>query len=201
MGYCTPNLKLACFVCYLKIINTFSKNIACILKYIYIKSIYCLDQKLKNRLAYVIFEFLKAEQHPVVIFTMFCSLFQIVISFFDWIDMHLKENFLRNTKTSFKFEWINWFLKHWSQCGRDSSAYSFAYNFLSLIHNSPKWRHYVSGEPAALKWCIYCPLMLKFEGKSQKIYVQTHAGSHSEIISYYYRRVTLNFIRKLPVLW
>ena len=25
-GYCTPNLKLACFVCYLKIINTFSKK-------------------------------------------------------------------------------------------------------------------------------------------------------------------------------
>ena len=24
--YCTPNLKLACFMCYLKIINTFSKN-------------------------------------------------------------------------------------------------------------------------------------------------------------------------------
>ena len=144
---------------------------------------------------------LKAEQHPVVIFTMFCSLFQIVISFFERIDMHPKENFLRNAKISFKFEWINWFLKHWSQCGRDSSAYSFAYNFLSLIHNSPKWRHYVSGEPAALKWCIYCPLMLKFEGKSQKIYVQTHAGSHSEIISYYYRRVTLNFIRKLPLIW
>ena len=143
----------------------------------------------------------KAEQHPVVIFTMFCSLFQIVISFFERIDMHPKENFLRNAKTSFKFEWINWFLKHWSQCGRDSSAYSFAYNFLSLIHNSPKWWHYVSGEPAALKWCIYCPLMLKFEGKSPKIYVQTHAGSHSEIISYYYRCVTLNFIRKLPLLW
>ena len=148
-----------------------------------------------------IFVILKAEQHPVVIFTMFCSLFQIVISFFERIDMHPKENFLRNAKISFKFEWINWFLKHWSQCGRDSSAYSFAYNFLSLIHNSPKWRHYVSGEPAALKWCIYCHLMLKFEGKSPKIYVQTHAGSHSEIISYYYRRVTLNFIRKLPLLW
>ena len=25
-GYCTPNLKLAYFVCYLKIINTFLKN-------------------------------------------------------------------------------------------------------------------------------------------------------------------------------
>ena len=25
-GFCTPNLKLACFVCYLKIINSFSKN-------------------------------------------------------------------------------------------------------------------------------------------------------------------------------
>ena len=149
---------------------------------------------------YTIFIF-KAEQHPVVIFTMFCSLFQIVISFFERIDMHPKENFLRNAKISFKFEWINWFLKHWSQCGRVSSAYSFAYNFLSLIHNSPKWRHYVSGEPAALKWCISCPLMLKFEGKSPKIYVQTHAGSHSGIISYYYRRVTLNFIRKLPLLW
>ena len=24
-GYCTPNLKLTCFVCYLKIIDTFSK--------------------------------------------------------------------------------------------------------------------------------------------------------------------------------
>ena len=118
----------------------------------------------------------KAVQHPVVIFTMFCSLFQIVISFFERIDMHPKENFLRNAKISFKFECINWFLKHWSQCGRVSSAYSFAYNFLSLIHNSPKWRHYVSGEPAALKWCISCPLMLKFEGKSPKIYVQTHAG-------------------------
>ena len=120
-------------------------------------------------------QLIKAEQHPVVIFTMFCSLFQIVISFFERINMHLKENFLRNAKISFKFEWINWFLKHWSQCGRGLSAYSFAYNFLSLIHNSPKWRHYVSGEPAALKWCIYCPLMLKFEGKSPKIYVQTHA--------------------------
>ena len=117
----------------------------------------------------------KAEQHPVVIFAMFCSLFQIVVSFFERINMQLKENFLSNAKISFKFEWINWFLKHWSQCGRFSSAYSFAYNFLSLIHNSPKWRHYVSGEPAALKWCIYCPLMLKFEGKSPKIYVQTHA--------------------------
>ena len=34
-GYCTPNLKLACFVCYLKIINTFFvcvKNNICILK-------------------------------------------------------------------------------------------------------------------------------------------------------------------------
>ena len=148
-----------------------------------------------------IFVTLKAEQHPVVIFTMFCSLFQIVISFFERIDMHSKENFLRNAKISFKFEWINWFLKHWSQCGRVSSEYSFAYNFLSLIHNSPKWRHYVSGEPAALKWCISCALMLKFEGKSPKIYVQTHAGSHSVIISYYHRRVTLNFIRKLPLLW
>ena len=28
-GYCTSNLKLACFVCYLKIINTFSKNNTC----------------------------------------------------------------------------------------------------------------------------------------------------------------------------
>ena len=25
-GYCTPNLKFACFVCYLKTINTFSKK-------------------------------------------------------------------------------------------------------------------------------------------------------------------------------
>ena len=25
-GYCTPNLKLACFVCYLKFINTFLKK-------------------------------------------------------------------------------------------------------------------------------------------------------------------------------
>ena len=32
LKYCTPNLKLACFVCYLKIINTFLKNNACILK-------------------------------------------------------------------------------------------------------------------------------------------------------------------------
>ena len=47
---------------------------------------------------------LKAEQHPVVIFTMFCSLFQIVISFVERIDMHPKENFLRNAKISFKFE-------------------------------------------------------------------------------------------------
>ena len=31
-GYCTPNLKLACFVCYIKIIDTFSKNNECILK-------------------------------------------------------------------------------------------------------------------------------------------------------------------------
>ena len=30
----TPNLKLACFVCYIKIINTFSKNNACIFKWI-----------------------------------------------------------------------------------------------------------------------------------------------------------------------
>ena len=114
----------------------------------------------------------KAEQHPVVIFTMFCSLFQIAISFFEGINMHLKEHFLRTAKISFKFEWINWYLNHWSQCGRVSSAYSFAYNFLSLIPNSPKWRNYVSGEPAALKWCIYCLLMFKFEGKSPKIYVR-----------------------------
>ena len=26
MGYCTPNQKLACFVLYLKIIDTFLKN-------------------------------------------------------------------------------------------------------------------------------------------------------------------------------
>ena len=123
---------------------------------------------------------LKAEQHPVVIFTMLCSLFQIAISFFEGINMHLKEHFLRTAKISFKFEWINWFLKHWSQCGRVSSAYPFACNFLSLIHNSPKWRNYVSGEPAALKWCIYCPLMFKFEGKSPKIYVQTHASQPFE---------------------
>ena len=31
-GYCTPNLKLACFVLYLKIINTFLTNNACIKK-------------------------------------------------------------------------------------------------------------------------------------------------------------------------
>ena len=31
-GYCTPNLKLACFVCYRKIINTVLKNNACIIK-------------------------------------------------------------------------------------------------------------------------------------------------------------------------
>ena len=31
-GYCTPNLELACFVCYLKIVNTFMKNNACILE-------------------------------------------------------------------------------------------------------------------------------------------------------------------------
>ena len=31
-GYCIPNLKLACFVCYLKIIDTFSKNDTCMLK-------------------------------------------------------------------------------------------------------------------------------------------------------------------------
>ena len=30
MGYCTVNFKLACFVCYLKIINNFVKNNACI---------------------------------------------------------------------------------------------------------------------------------------------------------------------------
>ena len=30
-GYCTPNIELACFVCYLKIVNTFMKNIECIL--------------------------------------------------------------------------------------------------------------------------------------------------------------------------
>ena len=30
--YCTPNLKLACFVCYFKIINTFWESNACILK-------------------------------------------------------------------------------------------------------------------------------------------------------------------------
>ena len=33
-GHYTPNLKLACFVCYLKIVNTFLKNIVCILKQI-----------------------------------------------------------------------------------------------------------------------------------------------------------------------
>ena len=48
--------------------------------------------------------YVKAEQHPVVIFAMFCSLFQIVVSFFEIINMHLKENFLRNAKISFKFE-------------------------------------------------------------------------------------------------
>ena len=47
---------------------------------------------------------LKAEQHPVVICAMFCSLFQIVVSFFERINMHLKENFLRIVKISFKFE-------------------------------------------------------------------------------------------------
>ena len=125
----------------------------------------------------------KAEQHPVVIFTMFCSLFQIVISFFERINMHLKGNFLRNAKIAFKFEWINWFLRHWSQCGRFSSAYSFAYNFLSLIHNSPKWLCCMSGESAALQWCINCPLMLKFEGKSPKSTYRHMPGSHSEIIS------------------
>ena len=31
-GCFTPNLKLACFVCYLKIINTLSRNNACIFK-------------------------------------------------------------------------------------------------------------------------------------------------------------------------
>ena len=31
MEYCTPNKKLACFVLYLKIINTFLKNDICIL--------------------------------------------------------------------------------------------------------------------------------------------------------------------------
>ena len=30
-GYCTLNLKLACFVCHIKIINTFFENNACIL--------------------------------------------------------------------------------------------------------------------------------------------------------------------------
>ena len=33
-GYCTPKQKLSCFVFYLKIINTFMKNIICILQYI-----------------------------------------------------------------------------------------------------------------------------------------------------------------------
>ena len=33
-GYCTPNLKLECFVWYLKIVNTFLKNDVCILKQI-----------------------------------------------------------------------------------------------------------------------------------------------------------------------
>ena len=111
---------------------------------------------------------LKAEQHPLVIFTMFCSLFQIVISFFERINMHPKENFLRNAKISFKFEWINWFLKHWSRCGRVSSAYSFACNFLSLIHNSPKWRHYMSGELAALKYVFTVPWCLNLKENPQK---------------------------------
>ena len=31
-GYCTPNLKLACFVCYLKMINLFFLKKVCILK-------------------------------------------------------------------------------------------------------------------------------------------------------------------------
>ena len=31
-GYYTPNLKLACFVCYLKINNTFLKNNVCVVK-------------------------------------------------------------------------------------------------------------------------------------------------------------------------
>ena len=42
-GYCTTILKLACFVCYLKIINTFLKSNVCILKYIVI-----LSKELKN---------------------------------------------------------------------------------------------------------------------------------------------------------
>ena len=56
-----------------------------------------------------------------------------------------------------------------------SFLYSFAYSFYSLIYNSLKWRHSVSGELAALQWCIYYPLMVKFEGK---IYVQTHNSQH-----------------------
>ena len=34
MGSSTPNLKLACFVCYLKIITTFKKNV-CVLKQLF----------------------------------------------------------------------------------------------------------------------------------------------------------------------
>ena len=48
---------------------------------------------------------LKAEQHPVVIFAMFCSLFQILISSFERINMHLKGNFLRNAKLAFKLDY------------------------------------------------------------------------------------------------
>ena len=33
-GYCTPSLKLACFICFLKTVNTFLKNNVCILKQI-----------------------------------------------------------------------------------------------------------------------------------------------------------------------
>ena len=135
---------------------------------------------------------LKAEQHPVVIFTMFCSLFQIAISFFEGINMHLKEHFLRTAKISFKFEWINWFLKHWSQCGRVSSAYPFAYNFLSLIHISPKWtwaenRQHLN-DVFTVPWC------LNLKENPPKYTCRRMPGSHSKIISYYYRRVWFDLI-------
>ena len=75
--------------------------------------------------------------HPVVYLTMFCFLSQMRLN------THLKENLLRNAKIAFKFEWIKWFSKYWSQCGRFSSAFISVFICLDLfklykLYNSPK---------------------------------------------------------------
>ena len=58
-GYCTPNQKLACFVCYLKIINTFLKNNICIWKQI--------AQGTQNRIEILIGEVMDQNSQNIVL--------------------------------------------------------------------------------------------------------------------------------------